>query len=187
MNLQVTLIIMSTLLVIMLVLFVWVIRLALNKKLVIESPRATSSFIKEPQSVTKPKYANSKLPNAEKKRYLKKILAALEEEKVYEQPDLTIKKLANQLEIPKYYLSQIINEQLGISFLDLINRYRVNAAKEKLQEERLEKVSILSIGKEVGFKAKSTFYAVFKKHTSQTPAAFRKAKLKQGYKNLSER
>lgn len=181
MNLQITLLIISVLLIIMLVLLVWVIRLGLNKRIIIKPLEATSPIINQPQQIHKPKYANSKLSKAEKEHYLRKVIKAMEVDKIYRQSDLTIKHLASELVIPKYVLSQVINELLDSGFLDFVNRYRVEEAKEKLQDQTLEMVSILAIGKKVGFKAKSTFYAVFKKHTDQTPAAFRKAALKNVY------
>jgi len=170
MNLQITLTIIGVLLAIMLGLLIWVIRIALTKKIEVQPPQATPNF----SNPARPKYAHSKLQNEEKKYLLKKIINIMEVERIYRQPDLTIKALAIELAIPKHYLSQIINEELGSGFLDFINRYRVAEAKEKLRNSELKDLSMLSIGLLVGFKAKSTFYAAFKKYTNQTPAAFRK-------------
>lgn len=179
MNLQITLILMSVLLVIMFGLLLWVIRMMLNKKEVGDNPRTTTIVSKEAQqplysNSNKPKYASYKLPLAEKERYTQKVIAVLEQEKFYQRADLTIKHLAKELDLPKHHLSQIINEQLGTNFIDLINRYRVEAAKEKLQASEFQELNIPEIGQKVGFKAKSTFYAAFKKYTGSTPGDFRK-------------
>lgn len=179
MNVQITLIFISILLVTMFGLLIWVIRMVLNKQQLVKQQPVQPQKTPLPvySESIKPKYAHSKLQNAEKQRLLKKIIEQVEQNKSYRQPNLTISRLAEELELPKHYLSQIINEQLGISFIDFINRYRVVEAKAKLQDERLNALSMLAIGYQVGFKSKSTFYAAFKKYTKQTPAAFRRTKL----------
>ena len=161
----------------MLGLLIWVIRITLNKKIGLQPLRESPHY----SNPAKPKYAHSKLQNEQKKQLLKKIINIMEVEKIYRQPDLTINGLAIELAIPKHYISQIINEQLDSGFLDFVNRYRVEEAKEKLQDVAYQSLSILAIGQQVGFKAKSTFYAAFKKYTKHTPAAFRRATLKRIY------
>ena len=171
---QITLIIIGILLAIMLGLLIWVIRITFYKKLLVQPPPKALYY----SNPIKPKYANSKLQNGEKQLLLKKIIDIMEVEKIYRQSDLTIQQLASEIAVPKHYISQIINEQLDSGFIDFVNRYRVEEAKEKLQEEHLKGLSILVIGQQVGFHAKSTFYTAFKKYTNSTPAAFRKATLK---------
>jgi len=179
MNLQITLILIGILLTILLGLLIWIIRLVFDKKTLENTQQSSPFHTQDKESLNsidpKPKYAHSRLQNTEKEQLLKKIIAVMEVEKVYQKSDLTISELAKQLDIPKHHLSQIINEQLGGGFIDFVNRYRVQAAKEQLQNPVLKDQSILTIGQQVGFHAKSTFYAAFKKYTNQTPAAFRKA------------
>ena len=180
MTLQITLIFIGVLLAIMIGLLIWVVRITIDRSLFVKPEKTTSLGRNQDQqsNYTNPvklKYANSKLKPAVKEVYVKKILEALELHKVYRQSDLTIKRFAQEIGLPKHHLSQIINEQLGTNFLDLINRYRVEDAKAKLQADSLDALSILAIGQQVGFHAKSTFYAAFKKYTNQTPSAFRKA------------
>jgi len=101
-------------------------------------------------------------------------LQYVEQERAYRQPDLTLGRLAKQLDIPRHHLSQVINEQLQCSFIDFINQYRVQEAMELLQKKEWQKAAVLAIGQEVGFQSKSTFYNAFKKFAQQTPAEFRK-------------
>lgn len=122
-----------------------------------------------------PKYAASKLSESIKADYLKIITDHLVQNQAYQQPDLTIKKLAQQVDLPRQQVSQVINEKTGGNFTDFINQYRIETAKERLVAPEFAEFSITAIGQKVGFKSKSTFYAVFKKYTQQTPAAFRKA------------
>jgi AraC-like DNA-binding protein len=121
------------------------------------------------------KYEKSQLTPERSERYLNKLLQFMEAERPYVDGDLTIQKLAERLSIPASHLSQTINERLGKSFPDFINSYRVKEAKKKLLDPALKHLSVLGIAEEVGFNSKSSFNAVFKKHTDMTPSEFRAA------------
>lgn len=121
------------------------------------------------------KYEKSQLTPERSERYLNKLLRLMETERPYLDGDLTVQKLAEKLSIPAPHLSQTINERLGKSFPDFINSYRVEEAKRKLLDPALKHLSVLGIAEEVGFNSKSSFNAVFKKHTNMTPSEFRNA------------
>lgn len=90
---------------------------------------------------------------------------------------MTLAQLAEQVNIPAHYVSQVINEKLATSFLDFVNGYRVKAAQAKLIDPKLSHYTILSIAYEAGFNSKSTFYTAFKKVTGMTPSQYRKGKM----------
>jgi len=119
------------------------------------------------------RYEKSQLPPERSERYLNKLLQLMESEQPFTDGDLTIQRLAEMLSIPAPHLSQTINERLGKSFPDFINSYRVEKAKKKLLDPAFKHLSILGIAEEVGFNSKSSFNAVFKKHTGMTPSEFR--------------
>ena len=119
------------------------------------------------------KYEKSTLTLERSKRYLDKLLQFMEKEKPFTDGDLTIQKLAEKLAIPSNHLSQTVNERLGQTFSDFINSYRVEEAKRKLLDPAFKHLSVLGIAEEVGFNSKSSFNAVFKKHTNLTPSEFR--------------
>ena len=121
------------------------------------------------------KYESSNLQEDQKEKYLEQIQSKMNSEKYYREPELTIQQLSEQINIPTYYLSQVINEKLDCNFLDFINQYRVEAAKELLLKPDLEHYSITAIGFEAGFNSKSTFYSAFKRFTDTTPGKFRKS------------
>lgn len=136
---------------------------------------AGSAEAEEGEVVAARKYEKSMLTPERSERYLNKLLQLMETERPYTDGDLTIQKLAQQLSIPLPHLSQTINERLGKSFPDFINSYRVEEAKKKLLDPALKHLSVLGIAEEVGFNSKSSFNAVFKKHTDMTPSEFRNA------------
>ena len=106
--------------------------------------------------------------------YYHQLQQLLEEEKVYEDVHLTLDKLSEQLQISSGYLSQIIKEHEQKNFFELINSYRVESVKEKLLNDAYKNYTIMGIAMESGFNSKSTFNAVFKKFTNETPSAYKK-------------
>ncbi len=122
------------------------------------------------------KYQKSSLQTEQKKQLAEKVITYMEIEKGYLQPGLKLTKLAKKLHISSHSLSQIINEQMGCSFLDFVNNYRVQAAIHKLTDSEYQYYTIISIGYEVGFNSKTAFYTAFKKQTSLTPGHYRNTK-----------
>lgn len=101
----------------------------------------------------------------------------METEKPYLDFDLSLEKLASNLDMPEKELSILVNHHLGKHFFDFINEYRIAEAKKILENPENKKLTILEILYEVGFNSKSSFYTAFKKYTGQTPTAFRKLAL----------
>lgn len=102
-----------------------------------------------------------------------RIIDLMENDKLYQEPELTLQQLADKIQLPTYQVSQSINEGLSKSFYDLINGYRVEEAKRLLMEDSDRNYTILSVGFEAGFNSKTTFNTVFKKFTGLTPTEFR--------------
>lgn len=102
-----------------------------------------------------------------------KVVQAMDREKLYREPELTLQDLSNRLKFPSYQVSMAINEGMKKSFYDLVNGYRVEEAKRLLVNPKNREYTILSVGFEAGFNSKTTFNTVFKKFTGQTPTSFR--------------
>lgn len=92
--------------------------------------------------------------------------------KRYLSPDLTLAILAQEMEVSQKYLSRSINLYLKCNFFELINKMRVEEAKQQLLNLDSSGYNIDSIYTECGFKSRSTFFLVFKKITGQTPATW---------------
>ncbi|MCV6631161.1 MAG: AraC family transcriptional regulator [Flavobacteriaceae bacterium] len=106
--------------------------------------------------------------------HLHLLTAVMEKEKPYLDEELTLQKLAKQLEIPERELSILINQSLGKHFFDFVNEYRIKHAKKLLKDSTKKELTVQQILYEVGFNSKSSFYTAFKKSTQQTPSAYRK-------------
>lgn len=88
--------------------------------------------------------------------------------------ELTLQKLAGQVGIPAYRLSQIINMHLHKNFFDVVNQYRVEEIKRRMLSPKYNNYTVSMVAIETGFNSKSAFNAAFKKHTGMTPSEFKK-------------
>ncbi|WP_026450204.1 helix-turn-helix domain-containing protein [Aequorivita capsosiphonis] len=133
------------------------------------------SIENEKQIPNKPeiKYAASKLEDTELQKCCDKVSQYMKIEKPYLDSDLTLPKLADDLDVSTHHLSQIINEVHGKNFFNFINEFRVNEVKIKIQDPTFNNYSLLGIAFESGFNSKSAFNRVFKNLTGTTPSQFR--------------
>jgi len=88
--------------------------------------------------------------------------------------EFTIYDLSNQLEIPRHFLSEVINEHMGMNFYTLVNSYRVEEVKRRLEDPEFKYLTILAIAYDSGFNAKSSFNTIFKDKTGITPSEYQK-------------
>lgn len=122
----------------------------------------------------KEKYQNKDI----EKDMLEKIetgLSTIVDKELFLDPDITLQKMAKELNVTKHILSQYLNDNLKKSFSTFINELRIEKAKEFLQTKT--NLTIEGIGYESGFNSKSTFFTAFKKHTGQTPSSFKNKSL----------
>ncbi len=96
----------------------------------------------------------------------------LKRDNIYLQNNVSLNNIAGKIGVSPKLLSYVINEELKMTFRELINSYRIQRAKELLilEDER----SILDIAYDTGYNSKEVFNRVFKKFTGITPSQFRK-------------
>ena len=140
---------------------------------------AIESSKKEQDKTQSPK----KQPETKIDEIAARILRTMEQDKLYQEADLTLQNLADRIQLPSYQVSQAINDGMNKNFYDLVNSYRVEEAKRLLLDAKNKDFTILSVGFEAGFNSKTTFNTVFKKFTGLTPTEFR---AKQKNQVLSE-
>lgn len=141
----------------------------------IRQPEITRGTLEVEQP--KKSYQKSSLKPLQARQYVDRVLEKMEREQLYLQEDLKLQGLAAELGISTHHLSQVLNEQLGKSFSDFVNAYRIKHAQSLLVDPAYRQHTILSIAFDSGFKNKASFNAAFKKHSGQTPSAFRKGHL----------
>lgn len=96
----------------------------------------------------------------------------MDAERPHLDPDLTLTKLAEQLELTGNQLSQLLNVGLEQNFSEFVNRYRVEAFKELLIQPKMQHLTLLAIAFESGFNSKTVFNTFFKKITGITPKSY---------------
>ncbi len=119
------------------------------------------------------KYSRSALSQQQMQRIAKKIEVAMQEHKLYRNPNLTLRDLASQVSAPPNYVSQTLNSELSKTYFDYINDWRIEAAKSLLLAG--DEGNVTEIALDVGFNSRSSFYKAFKRITGLTPTAFKKS------------
>lgn len=138
--------------------------------------------IKEVETNKTAKYQNSKLSLAEFQDLSMKLNKLMSSEKMFLKRDLNLEKLSNLVGAPKHHLSQVLNHYLEKSFSEFVNEFRVEEAKNLLQNEELI-LNMNGIASEAGFNTKASFYNAFKKYTGLTPVQHREKWLTQSVKS----
>lgn len=107
-------------------------------------------------------------------RYVEEVDAWFEREKPYLRDDLRLTDLQRVFPISRSYLSQLFNKDLGQSFSDYVNKYRIEESIRLLEAEPL--TTIRDIAERSGFYSISTFRRAFQKYTGTVPSEYKREK-----------
>ena len=119
------------------------------------------------------KYGASTLTPERAEEIRRSLLLVMERDKPFLNENLNLAELASRLAIPRVHLSQVVNANLGTSFPQLLNEYRVREAMRLFKDPELAHLTIEAIGYEAGFRSRSGFYSAFKHIMGETPAQAR--------------
>ena len=119
------------------------------------------------------KYQKSTLSQTQMNGILQKLTKEMEKHKPYLNPKLTLKILAESINVTPHHLSQVLNEQLNKTYYEWIAIYRVKAAKEIMLSKEKAHYKLEEIGKLAGFNSRSVFYKAFKKLEGCSPTQFK--------------
>lgn len=87
--------------------------------------------------------------------------------------DLTLTFLADEFHVSAIYVSKSVKKVTGISFIDYLNRLRIDEAKRLLS---VTDASVRDIAGDTGYDSDKNFIRVFKKYEGITPGQYRKMK-----------
>jgi AraC-like DNA-binding protein len=85
-------------------------------------------------------------------------------------PKLDMKTASRMIGLNHFYFCKIFKREMGVGFLEYLNRERVSQAQKLLGNPD---VRVKEIGYRSGFQSVATFNRVFKKHTGFTPTQYR--------------
>lgn len=132
--------------------------------------QADCTFSKD--EITAKNNSSSITPSIKLSETLEQLEKAMNEDKVFLNPKLSIYQLSNMLGISQKNLSVVINQHFKTNFRDFINTYRLKEVKSKLNDLDYNHMSILGIALECGFNSEASFYRIFKKNTGISPKEF---------------
>lgn len=108
-----------------------------------------------------------------------KVIDQIKREKLYLNPDITLKNLAKDLNIKRNELSKMINDHTESNFNNFINQLRLEAFCEEFVDEKNQDKSVLELALDCGFNSKATFNRVFKEVYKMSPKKYRETVLEK--------
>ncbi|MDB4908041.1 MAG: Helix-turn-helix, AraC protein [Gemmatimonadetes bacterium] len=137
------------------------------------APRAVE--VDTTPDVEPPRYGRSGMSGVEAARLQAALLHIMDTGEPWKDSELTLADLSSRLDTTPHKLSEVLNAQVGQTFHDFVNGYRVREVQRRIAGGDASRLKVLALALDAGFASKSTFNQAFKKHTSQTPSAFRQA------------
>ncbi len=131
-------------------------------------------FAKDIKIEVEPKNKKGLLDIEKAKAYTDLLAEHISNEKPYLNASLTLRLLAEQLDIHPNQLSWLLNENLGKNFNEFINHYRVETFKDLAKKPENANITIMGLAYDSGFNSKTVFNTYFKKEMGITPRQFLK-------------
>lgn len=116
--------------------------------------------------------ASAKIDDTVVANVIEKLKSSMVNDQLYLNPTLNVSELARQINQPSKVVSAVINQQLGKSFNEFVNQYRIEEVKKRLLSNTDSHLTITGIALECGFNSQATFQRVFKQMTGQAPTEF---------------
>ncbi len=110
------------------------------------------------------------------RRFVQKLNEYIEAEEPYLNPSITLRLLAEYINIHPNQLSWVLNQCIGQNFNEFINQLRVEHFKKIVVDPSNSHISILGLAYESGFNSKTVFNTHFKKVEGMTPSQYLKSR-----------
>lgn len=121
---------------------------------------------------SKRKYKQKLFSPVQLKQNVQALNQLMSEQQPYLDPELSLRRLAEMLDLPSNHLSQLLNEGFDKNFSAFVNEYRLEAFKQKAADPRNQQFTILALAYDSGFNSKTVFNTFFKKQLGKTPTAY---------------
>lgn len=129
----------------------------------------------EKDRIADKKYTKSTLSDSTRRDLVENINSVMSDESVFCCEGFSLRELAELCGSNQKYVSQVLNEDLGKSFTQLVNERRVNVARIRLLDRKnYGHLTIEAIVADLGFKSRSTFSKTFKRITGLSPSEFQR-------------
>ena len=121
---------------------------------------------------TEPASSRSLIDETEILALLTQLQQLMEAEGAYQDADLSLRQLAERLNLTANKLSWLLNEHVGQNFNAYINTFRLKQFQRLALDPANSHLTLLGLAYESGFNSKTVFNAYFKKSTGMTPRAW---------------
>lgn len=127
-----------------------------------------------------------KFDTQQRSELLAQIKHLMEETTEYCDCDFSLERMATAVGSNSKYVSQIINETYHKNFRTFVNEYRIKRACLLLSNtEEYGNYTIQAIGECVGYKSRSNFTEIFKKHTGLPPTIYQQIAKSESQKSVN--
>jgi AraC-like DNA-binding protein len=133
-------------------------------------------FVPSPEKDAGAKYQKTRLKEEYVNEKYEELLRHMQMNKPFTDQQLTLVKLAGQLDISENKLSQVINTKSQDNFFEFVNKYRVELVIEKMKSGKHKSSTLLGLAFDSGFNSKASFNRAFKRITGTTPSEFLKSR-----------
>ncbi len=111
--------------------------------------------------------------DGKRENLFRKIEGLMEDKKIYRDKEITVDKLAEELQSNRSYISAAINQYAGISFKNYINSLRIADAVSVLSDPA-DETPVKQLSDDLGFNNLTSFYRAFQKETGVPPSHYRR-------------
>ncbi len=112
-------------------------------------------------------------PAAHETPLAQELLRLMEERKLYLNPKLTLSDLAQEMHINRTYLTSVLNRDIGKSFYDFVNEFRITEACAIIDAlPPSERPKLSDVASRSGFNSLSTFKRSFLKVKGMLPSQY---------------
>ena len=136
---------------------------------------ADNDDVENVSSDTSPSQGHRRLITSKEQRaaIVAQIISVMENTDDYCSPDYSIDRLAASIGSNARYVSEVINEEFGMNFRALLNKYRIKKSMIRLSDiDSYGHLTIKAIAESVGYKSMSTFISVFTRQTGLKPSLY---------------
>lgn len=120
-------------------------------------------------------YIKSQINNIETGKILSSFEALMNENKLFLDSTLTVKRAAEKVGVSVHQLSEILNTGLGITFTGYVKEKRIVYAQQLLVDH--PKMPVLTVAMECGFNSISSFNTAFREKSGFSPTEYRRKNL----------
>ena len=103
---------------------------------------------------------------------------AIDEDKVFLQPNLTLISFSNMLATNRTYLTKIISFNYNVSFSEYINGLRIEYAVGRILDAKKSGIPLNRFAEECGYSTQASFIRNFTKYVGMTPSKYISQQLK---------